>query len=252
MQEFSVLAHKLANISGEIARKHFRQPFDVETKADKSPVTIADRAIEQAMRDIIEQERPDDGIYGEEFGIKESKNGLTWVLDPIDGTKSFVIGRPTFGTLIALCENDKPILGVINQPISKERWINTGNGRTLFNDQRPKTRKCISLSRAAAGSTTPAMFAQTGPVYERFEKECKMMIWGGDCYMYGLLALGHMDICVEANLSPYDFCALVPIVEGSGGIMTDWNGKPLTIKSDGKVLACGDKNLHAEALKLLR
>src|SRR5262245_37233348 len=120
--EFSTLGGLLADKAGEIARQYFRQPFEVISKADESPVTIADRTIEQTLRDILEKKRPDDGIYGEEFGIKPSKNGLTWVIDPIDGTKSFVIGRPTFGTLIALCKDDVPVLGIIDQPISKERW----------------------------------------------------------------------------------------------------------------------------------
>src|SRR5262249_35046416 len=148
MQEFSGLAHELANKSGEIARRHFRKPFDVVSKKDHSPVTVADRGIEEALRDIIEKKRPEDGIYGEEFGIKKSKSGLTWVIDPIDGTKSFVIGRPTFGTLIALCEDDVPVLGVIDQPISKERWTGIKGKKTKFNDRTASVRKCPSLSRA--------------------------------------------------------------------------------------------------------
>ena len=123
MQEFTEIANRLADEAGEIVRRHFRQPFDVETKSDDSPVTIADRGVEKRMREIIEEERPQDGILGEEFGEKPSESGLTWVLDPIDGTKSFVIGRPTFGTLIALCEDGIPKLGVIDQAILKERWV---------------------------------------------------------------------------------------------------------------------------------
>jgi inositol-phosphate phosphatase/L-galactose 1-phosphate phosphatase/histidinol-phosphatase len=250
MQEFLALANGLADAAGEITRKHFRQPFEVISKADESPVTVADRSIEEAIRALIEKARPEDGIYGEEFGIKESRNGLTWVIDPIDGTKSFVIGRPTFGTLIALCKDDVPVLGIIDQPISKERWAGM-NGRTTLNNKIVKARPCPDLKSACAASTTPAMFSKTGPVYEKVEKATKMMAWGGDCYMYGLLASGHMDLCVEASLSPYDFCALVPVVEGAGGIMTDWSGKKLTIKSDGRVVAAGDASIHKEILKLL-
>ncbi|MGB4107301.1 MAG: histidinol-phosphatase [Alphaproteobacteria bacterium] len=251
MQEFLTLANGLADLSGEIARKYFRQPFEVISKADESPVTVADRSIEEAIRAAIEKARPEDGIYGEEFGIKESRNGLTWVIDPIDGTKAFIIGKPTFGTLIALCEGDVPILGVIDQPISKERWIGT-DGKTTLNGKQVKVRPCSNLKSACVASTTPAMFSKTGPVYEKIEKATKMMAWGGDCYMYGLLASGHMDVCVEASLSPYDFCALVPVVEGAGGVITDWSGKKLTIKSDGKVLAAGDAKIHEEILKLLQ
>jgi inositol-phosphate phosphatase / L-galactose 1-phosphate phosphatase / histidinol-phosphatase len=251
MQEFEALANRLADEAGKIARAHFRQPFEVISKADTSPVTVADRDIEKKLREIIESARPDDGIFGEEFGIKGSKNGLTWVLDPIDGTKSFVIGRPTFGTLIALCEKDVPVLGVIDQPISNERWIGVRGQKTTFNGQQVKTRPCKNLKDACAASTTPAMFSKTGPVYEKIEKEVKMLAWGGDCYMYGLLASGHMDVCAEASLSPYDFAALVPVVEGAGGVMSDWSGKKLTLKSDGKVIAVGDAGLKDKILKLL-
>ncbi|MCC7304943.1 MAG: histidinol-phosphatase [Alphaproteobacteria bacterium] len=251
MQEFSPFANKLADEAGVIARKYFRQPFEVISKADESPVTVADREIEKRLREIIESARPEDGIFGEEFGVKESRNGLTWVLDPIDGTKSFVIGRPTFGTLIALCEDEIPVLGVIDQPISQERWIGVKGQQTLFNGAPLKTRPCKNLKEACAGSTTPAMFSKTGRVYERIEPAVKMLAWGGDCYMYGLLASGFMDVCFEASLSPYDFCALVPVVEGAGGVMCDWSGQPLTMKSDGQVVAVGDAALKESILKLL-
>ncbi len=251
MQEFEALANRLADEAGKIARMHFRTPFEVISKADESPVTVADRAIEQRTREIIEKERPDDGIYGEEFGIKDSRNGLTWVLDPIDGTKSFVIGRPTFGTLIALCENDVPVLGVIDQPISNERWVGVKGQQTIFNGKAVKTRPCPVLKNACAASTTPAMF-KGDRVYEKIEPAVKMLAWGGDCYMYGLLASGLMDVCFEASLSPYDFCALVPVVEGAGGLMCDWSGKALTIKSEGKVIAVGDAALKDQVLKILK
>lgn len=252
MQELIDLSHRLADAAGEIARQYFRQAFDVISKDDESPVTIADRNIEQRLREIIEKKRPEDGIFGEEFGKKESRNGLTWVIDPIDGTKSFVIGRPTFGTLIALCEGDVPLLGIIDQPISKERWSGATGQKTLFNGRAIKTRLCKNLKDACMASTTPAMFSKTGPVYERFEKRTKMMAWGGDCYMYGLLASGFMDICLEASLSPYDFAALVPIVEGAGGKICDWEGRPLTLKSDGRVIALGDAGLWDDVSRLLK
>jgi fructose-1,6-bisphosphatase/inositol monophosphatase family enzyme len=163
MQEFRELANRLADEAGQIVRQYFRTPFDVESKADSSPVTLADRAVEKRLRDIIEKERPQDGIFGEEYGIKPSQNGLTWVLDPIDGTKSFVIGRPTFGTLIALCEDDKPVLGIIDQPILKERWLGAKGEQTLFNGAAVKTRPCTSLAQACVSSTTPAMFSKNRP-----------------------------------------------------------------------------------------
>lgn len=253
MQEFVSIANMLADEAGKIIRAHFRRPMDVETKSDKSPVTIADREVEAAMRAILKKLRPDDGILGEEFGHVEGKSGLTWVLDPIDGTKSFVIGRPTFGTLIALCEGDDPKIGVIDQPILGERWVGDGV-QTFMNGSRVETRLCKSLEDARIGSTTPVMFdyvAPYGRAYELFETGSKM-VWGGDCYMYGLIASGYMDVAFEASLSPYDFAALVPIIKGSGGHISDWRGEPLTLKSNGKVVAVGDPELWPEIHKIIR
>jgi inositol-phosphate phosphatase/L-galactose 1-phosphate phosphatase/histidinol-phosphatase len=155
---------------------------------------------------------------------------MTWVIDPIDGTKSFVIGRPTFGTLIALCKDDVPVLGIIDQPISKERWTGA-DGKTTLNGKVVKVRPCPDFKSACVGSTTPAMFPpppsglRRDEIWKKIEANTKMLAWGGDCYMYGLLASGNMDACFEASLSPYDFCALVPVVEGAGGIITDWAGE---------------------------
>ncbi len=245
MQEFIELANSLADIAGEIARKYYRQPFDVVRKDDDSPVTIADRAIEEAMRALIEEQRPMDGILGEEFGTKDGQSGYTWVLDPVDGTKSFIMGRPTFGTLIALCKDDVPVLGVIDQPILKERWVGA-NGQTTFNGKIVKTRPCKNLGDAVMASTTPDMFKGTSAVYEKFDGG-RRWAWGGDCYSYALLSNGHVDLVLEAALSPYDFAALVPIVEGAGGKMRDWDDQILTIKSDGRVLAVGDPALWDQA-----
>ena len=241
MKKFTPLANRMADIAGEIIRKYYRTSFDVETKSDDSPVTVADRAVEQALRDIIERERPDDGILGEEYGRKESKSGLTWVLDPIDGTKSFMIGRPTFGTLIALCEGNIPKLGIIDQPILKERWIGIDGAQTTLNGAPVKTRPCKTLENARIGATTPAMF-HPGRAYEIFETGCKM-VWGGDCYMYGLIASGYMDVAFEQSLSPYDFAALVPVIKGAGGHISDWRGDELTLDSVGQVIAIGDPDL---------
>lgn len=249
MQEFTAFAKGMADEASHIIRQYFRQPFDIETKPDDSPVTIADRAVEQRLREMIEKHRPNDGIFGEEFDRKPSKNGLTWVIDPIDGTKSFMIGRPTFGTLIALWEGNKPLLGIIDQAISGERWIGA-DGITTFNDKPVKVRLCEAVKAASVCSTTPAMFSKTGPVYEAFETGCKMA-WGGDCYMYGLLASGFLDICIEASLKPYDYAAVVPVVQNAGGWISDHAGNPLTLESDGTVIALGDQRLWPEVQALL-
>ena len=248
MQDFIELAMKMADQAGEIIRPYFRQGVDVEHKGDESPVTVADRAVEEHLREIIEAARPEDGIIGEEFGIKESQNGLEWVIDPIDGTKSFIAGRPTFGTLIALCENGVPVLGIIDQPIAEERWLGVKNQPTLFNGKTIKTKKCDDLKKAKLASTDPDQLR--GHV-ENLRDASDFFIWGGDCYSYGLLSCGNIDAVIETQLSTYDYAALPPIIEGAGGHMCDWRGNPLTTKSDGRTLAIGDLTLKDPILEIL-
>lgn len=248
MQElFSFVSH-LADLSGDIIRQYYRTDFAIEAKADESPVTIADRAVEAALRQIIEKERPEDGILGEEYGIKDSQNGFTWVLDPIDGTKSFTIGRPSFGTLIAYCHDGCPVLGVIDQPVLKERWVGDGKN-TTFNGHPVKTRRCDTMKAARIASTAPA---QLPDLWHKLDRECAYTIWGGDCYSYGLLANGWLDGILESGLAPYDYAALVPIVTGAGGWIGDWDGLPLTLTSNGKTIAVGDVRLKDRLLEILK
>lgn len=254
MQELLSFANRLADESGKIITRYFRTDFAVESKDDETPVTIADRMVEAELRKIIESERPEDGILGEEYGPRESKSGLTWVLDPIDGTKSFTVGRPSFGTLIALCEGDIPVLGVIDQPILKERWVGDTEV-TSFNGKRVMARTCPSPKAARLASTGPAQLSEMHgehPLWKKLYSECNYMVWGGDCYSYGLLANGWLDGVVEQFLAPYDFAALVPIVQGAGGWMGDWEGKMLTLKSDGRTLALGDPALKDHFLNILK
>ncbi|MEM9469759.1 MAG: histidinol-phosphatase [Pseudomonadota bacterium] len=247
MQDFIKLANHLADEAGKTIFPYFRSNVDVDNKEDDSPVTIADRAVEQALRKIIEENRPQDGIIGEEYGIQESKNQYDWVLDPIDGTKSFIIGRPTFGTLIALCENGIPILGIIDQPILKERWVGARDEKTTFNGKEVRTSSCKKLSEARVISTHPVMVDN----WKNLDEKSGFYVWGGDCYSFGLLASGYLDIAIESHLSTYDYAALPPIIEGAGGHMCDWDGKPVTIHSDGRILALGDIALKDEILEIL-
>ncbi len=253
MQEFTQLANTLADKAGQIVRRYYRAPFDVESKEDTSPVTIADREVEQVLREIIEKQRPEDGIIGEEFGTKESQNGLTWVLDPIDGTKPFITGRPTFGTLIALCEEDKPILGVIDQAIINDRWIGAKGQTTIHNGDEVKTRSCKNLQASIGSSTSPMMFKDQGfDFITNWREKCQFIVWGGDCITYGLLANGNLDVIIEAEMKIYDYLAHVAIVEGAGGKMCDWHGEPLTLQSDHHVIALGDASLWGEVSELLK
>jgi inositol-phosphate phosphatase / L-galactose 1-phosphate phosphatase / histidinol-phosphatase len=175
------------------------------------------------------------------------------VLDPIDGTKSFISGVPLFGTLIALAQRGRPILGIIDQPISRERWIGVEGRPTTFNGARVRCRPCAGLATATVFATTPDMFHAGGAdSFARVATAAKLVCYGADCYAYGLIALGLIDLVIEASLKPYDFSAMLPIVEGAGGVATDWRGMPLTLASDGRVAVAGDRRAHREALALLR
>ena len=252
MQEFRALANRLADAAGEIIRPYFRAIDTSETKADESPVTAADRAVEMRIRDILSEERPQDGIFGEEFGVKKSESGLTWVIDPIDGTKPFISGRATFGTLIALCDEDEAILGVIDQPIVKDRWVGIQGEETLHNGQVCKVRTCPSLKEARCSSTSPGMFFhREADFIKKWKEQVHFITWGGDCISYGLLASGHLDLVIEADLKPYDFLAHIPIIEGAGGRMCDWQGQPLGLSSGKEVIAVGDLALLEGALRLV-
>lgn len=235
------LAHRLADAAGEAIRPFFRARFDLEFKPDRSPVTEADKAAEAAIRAILEKERPSDGIIGEEYGATREDAERVWVLDPIDGTRSFVAGRPIFGTLIALTQAGWPTVGIIDQPIAKERWAGMAGQPTTFNGKAVRTRACRSLEEAIVASTGPQYFPGcTGEHFSRLAGQCRDTVWGGDCYNYGLVASGHVDIVVEAGLKLHDIAALVPVVEGAGGRMCDWAGEPIDAQSDGRVIAVGD------------
>lgn len=241
------LAHRLAEAAAAAIRPHFRALDGTESKDDASPVTVADRAAEEAMRRILKAELPQDGVAGEEFGTEEGRSGRQWVLDPIDGTRSFIVGRPIFGTLIALLDNGFPVLGIIDQPILGERWLGVVGRPTTFNGAPVRTRVCPRLEGAQIATTTPHQFE--GHDAEHFMALIETVadgrllqgpVYGGDCYNYGLLASGHIDLVCEAGLKLHDFAALVPVVEGAGGTMADWNGEPLHAGSDGHVIALGD------------
>ncbi len=246
------LAAHLADAAGAAIRPRFRSDYGLEMKEDASPVTLADREAEAAMRILIERERPSDGIQGEEYGVRDGTSGRVWVLDPIDGTRSFIAGRPIFGTLIALVEDGWPVLGVIDQPIIGERWIGAVGRGTTFNGQPARTRRCRDLADALLATTSPALF-DDGQLhgFEHVEAKVRSTVLGGDCYSYGTLASGHIDVVVEAGLKLHDFAALVPVVEGAGGTMSDWSGDPLHAGSIGEVIALGDAARLEDVVELL-
>ena len=247
-----LLAQRLADAAGEAIRPFFRARYEMDFKSDDSPVTQADRAAEAAMREILEKERPADGIIGEEYGVEREEAERVWVLDPIDGTRSFIAGRPIFGTLIGLTQAGWPVLGIIDQPISGERWAGLTGQATTLNGAPISSRRCRQLSDAIVASTGPQYFPGcTGEHFSLLARDCRDTVWGGDCYNYALLASGHVDLVVEAGLKLHDLAALVPVVEGAGGRMCDWNGDPLTHDSDGNVIALGDPARLDDVLEAL-
>jgi myo-inositol-1(or 4)-monophosphatase len=248
---YLAFATELADSVRPLLLSHFRSPLDVISKPDDSPVTVADRAAELHLRERIQQRFPDHGIIGEETG-GTPRGAFNWIIDPIDGTKSFITGFPLFGTLIALSHEEKPFCGVIDIPFTGERW-NARPGLTNCNGEAARTSSCERIAEARFYTTSPDMFHDgEAETYERLSRSTRLRRFGGDCYIYGLLASGHCDIVLETGLHPYDYMALVPVVHGAGGCMTDWEGRPLSLRSDGRVLASATPALHAEALAFIR
>lgn len=250
--EFIALAERVAEAARPVIRRYFRTPVPIDDKDDQSPVTIADREAEAAMRALIAEAFPAHGILGEEYGNERCDAEFVWVLDPIDGTKSFITGKPSFGTLIALMQHGRPILGIVDQAITGERWLGAAGRSSSLNGKPVTVRACPDLAHAYAYTTGPEYFDETtGPAWERVRVQVKSPRYGCDCYAYALLATGFVDLVVEAGLKPYDYAALAPVITGAGGLCTDWLGQPLTLASDGRVLAAGDARVHAEAMRVL-
>ncbi len=255
--DFATFVDELASVSGDIIRPFFRTALGVENKSRSGgfdPVTAADRAAESAMRALIMKSFPEHGVIGEEFDAHQPDAEYIWVLDPIDGTKSFISGMTAWGTLIALTRNGEPIYGVMHQPFIGEHFSGDGSGaryRGPAGDRELRVRPCGSLEEAVLFTTSPLLMnAADRQAFGRVEQAARLSRYGGDCYAYCMLAAGHVDLVIETELKPHDVLALIPIVEGAGGIMTTWeNGRP---HDGGRIVAAGDKRVHAQAMKVLQ
>lgn len=246
------LAERIADTAGEIIRARYRRPFTHEAKSDSSPVTEVDRLVEQACRQLVAENRPADGVIGEEYGEHNATADWQWIIDPIDGTRAFMAGRPTFGTLVAVAYRSKPVLGIIDQPITRDRWLGCEGQRTRLNGAPVASRPCAELGAAVLGTTSPELFSAAHTYsWEAIRGATASRVYGGDCTAYAAIASGWLDIVVEAGLKVYDFAALAPIVSGSGGVISDWDGRPLDLRSDGRVVAVGDARLHSVAVQML-
>jgi myo-inositol-1(or 4)-monophosphatase len=255
-------AHRLADAAGDFIRPFFRKPIDVVDKQSRDffdPVTEADKGAERVMREMIGREFPNDAILGEEYGDKPGGTGFRWVLDPVDGTRAFISGRHHWGTLIALEEKGARVLGIIDQPVLRERYVGIeGKADAIVCETRQpiKTRPCAAVAEAVVSTTHPFDYFTESETagFQRVAKAARMSRYDGDCYAYALLAAGYADLIIESGLNPWDVAALIPVVEGAGGICTDWKGKPIPMLENGEktsFIAAGDKRVHAEAIRLL-
>lgn len=254
---YLAFATRLAETAGAITRRYFRSDLTVDNKRTDGkfdPVTAADREAETAIRRLIADTYPGHGLHGEEHGLEKASSPFTWVIDPIDGTRSFIAGVPLWGTLIALNDGARPVIGLMDQPYIGEMFVGWPGGAELRtrDGARPlKTKTTARLEDALLGCTDPAMFAgKEQTAFQTLEQRCRFRRYGGDCYFYGLLAAGFFDLIVESGLHAYDIQALMPIIEGAGGIVTGWNGGDP--QQGGQIIAAANAGLHAQALDVLR
>jgi len=254
--DFAGFVDRLASVSGEAILPFFRTSLGIENKGGPGtfdPVTAADRAAETAMRTLIRESFPEHGIIGEEFGNERIDAEYCWVLDPIDGTKSFIAGMPAWGTLIALTREGEPVYGMMHQPFTRERFTGDSNAaryRGPAGERALRVRRCAALNDAILMTTSPLLMKEADRVaFGKVERSVKLSRYGGDCYAYCMLAAGHVDLVIETELKPYDILPLIPIIAGAGGIVTGWDGGAAT--AGGRIIAAGDKRLHEAAMKIL-
>lgn len=255
-KKFIPFLNDVANEAAKVSLQYFKKSVNVENKGPKlkstfDPVTIADKNTEKVIRENIRSHFPDHNIMGEEEAFEDKKSDYTWIIDPIDGTRSYITGIPTWGTLIALQHHGKTIIGMLDQPYLKERYIGTTEG-TLFNGKSIKTRPCDTIFNATLSTTDPLQLFNGEEEQDKFFRVAagaKMMRNGYDCYAYAMVASGFIDVVIESGLNAHDIQALIPIIEGAGGIVTNWIGEPVT--DGGQVVACGDQRLHEQVIGLL-
>ncbi len=252
LKRFAACGVRAVDASGALIRENNRKPFHVEIKGDGSPFTSVDQAVEDQMREIIAAEHPDHGIIGEERKAYAPDSEFVWVIDPIDGTLAFLAGIPVFGTLLALLHNGAPVLGIIDMPMTGERWIGADGLQTTRNGKPVRSRPCADLSMALMSTSNPDYYDHTNaPALERLKKATRFAVYGGSCMFYAQIASGRVDICIDVQFEAHDYLALIPVVQGAGGVFTNWEGSAAGLHSGSQYIAAGDPRAHEQALKIL-
>ena len=252
LKRFAACGVRAVDASGALIREYNRKPFHVEVKGDGSPVTSVDLAVEDQMRENIAAEHPDHGIIGEERKACAPDSEFVWVIDPIDGTLPFLAGIPVFGTLLALLHNGAPVLGIIDMPMTGERWVGADGLPTTRNDKPVHSRPCADLSKALMSTSNPDYYDHTNaPALERLKKATRFAVYGGSCMFYAQIASGRVDICIDVQFAIWDYLALVPVIQGAGGVITNWEGHAAGLHSGDRYIAAGDPRTHEQALKIL-
>ena len=257
--ELALFLARLTALSRPIINTYFRALPDIMTKADSSPVTIADRSVEEALRRAISAQFPDDSILGEEFGLSEAlsaddgggSSAYKWVIDPIDGTMAFVSGKPAFGTLVGVTHNDQPIAGLIDMPVLDETYIGTADGSVL-NGNRLSTSQITTLADANIATTSPEAFSVRGlAAFNKISAQAKITNYGGDCHNFGLLAAGYIDAVIEDSLAPHDIMGVVQVMRGAGAMVTDFEGNDVDLATTSSLVCAGTAELHKAILALI-
>ncbi|MZR31851.1 histidinol-phosphatase [Sneathiella litorea] len=242
----------LAATAASVTRSYFRKPIDVIQKLDNSPVTIADRECETRLREMITERYPEHGILGEEHGFDGAELSEIWVVDPIDGTKSFISGLPLYGTLIAYARDQDVQIGAISMPELEEFWVGVKGKGCFFNGVPCRTSDCKSLEDAILMTTSVEYFSPENRAnFNKLSEKTRIRRYGGDCYIYAMVASGWADLAIETGLQSYDYMALVPVIEEAGGVITDWSGNRPDLNSNGTIIAAATKELHQQALSFL-
>ena len=252
LEELVAFAGRLGDASRGLLEAAARDAVHGETKGDGSPVTAIDRAVEDRLREVIAEAYPDHGIVGEERGAASSERDLVWVLDPIDGTLPFLAGIPVYGTLIALLRDRAPVIGVIEMPATGERWVGCKGLPTTRNGAQVRVRPCADLANALLSTSNPDFYSEADlPALERLKAATRWAVYGGSCMAYAQIASGRIDVGIDVAFDPFDYLALVPVIEGAGGVISDWAGEALTLDSGDRLVAAGDRRIRDQALEIL-